>query len=211
MPHIHISRRPALAVPVIVLLSVVLAACGSSSSTSSTSTGASAATSTAPAGVPGVVGGRFKALRECLAKNGITLPKRTPGQAGSPGGLLGGGAGPQLPAGVTRAQYEAAVKKCGGGAGPYGGGLRPGRLGGSAGLSSPTVKAALVKFASCMRSNGQNVPEPNTSGNGPIFDTKALNTTSTQFRAATAKCSIDLRGAFGARPGSVAPPAPPAG
>ncbi len=64
---------------------------------------------------PARAASRFKALRECLQKNGITLPKRTPGQR-PPGGFLGGAGGPQLPAGVTRAQYQAAVKKCGGAA-----------------------------------------------------------------------------------------------
>ena len=52
-----------------------------------------------------------------MAKQGITLPQRKPGQGGA-GGLLGGGTGtghaatPQLPAGVSKAQYEAALKKC---------------------------------------------------------------------------------------------------
>ena len=39
--------------------------------------------------------GRFAAVRECLQKNGITLPQRTPGQRrppGAAGGFLGGGA-----------------------------------------------------------------------------------------------------------------------
>jgi hypothetical protein len=47
-----------------------------------------------------------------------------------------------------------------------------------------------------MRENGVNVPEPNTSGNGPVFGTKGLNTSSAQFRAAEAKCRVDLRSAF---------------
>ena len=40
-----------------------------------------------------------------------------------------------------------------------------------------------------MRENGVDVPAPNTSGNGPIFDTKGLNTASAQFRTAESKCS----------------------
>ena len=71
------------------------------------------------------------------------------------------------PTGVTRAQYEAALKKCGGAR------LRGRRVAAS---NSPAFRQALAKFAACMRENGVNVPAPNTSGNGPIFNTKGLNT-----------------------------------
>ena len=182
-----------------VLASVVLAACGSSSTTS-TNASANAATSTAGAGGAsgasgprGAFGARFSALRECLAKNGITLPKRTPGSRpvpGRSGGVFGGagavgGAGPTLPKGVTRAQYEAALKKCGGGL-----------LGRPGNFNNPARTAALTTFATCMRQNGVNLPAPNTSGSGPIFNTKSLNTASAAFKAAESKCSSDLAGGF---------------
>jgi hypothetical protein len=128
-------------------------------------------------------------VRECLQKNGITLPKRTPGQR-PPGGFLGGATG--LPGGVTPAQLRAALKKCGAFHGGFGGGRRR--------FNSPVYRQALAKFATCMRENGVNVPEPNTSGGGPIFDTKGLSTNSPQFRAAEAKCRVDLRLAL--RPGA---------
>jgi hypothetical protein len=135
-------------------------------------------------------------LRECLQKNGITPPKRTPGERPL-GGFLGGATG--LPGGVTPAQLRAALKKCGAFLGGFGGGRRrfnsPGRR-----FNSPIYKQALAKFATCMRENGVNVPEPNTSGGGPIFDTKGLSTNSPQFRAAEAKCRVDLRLAL--RPGA---------
>ena len=88
---------------------------------------------------------------------------------------------------MTRAQYEAAIKKCGGGA--FAGGA-------AARLKNPTYLAALSKFAACMRENGVNVPAPNTSGKGPIFDTKGIDTASSQFKAAESKCRSDLIGAF---------------
>jgi len=213
MPHINATRRnpkgPArpgvLAVFALLLACLGLAACGGSSSSSTSSANAAATSPTGGTGQTGRAAGRFAAVRECLQKEGITLPKRTPGQRpGGTGGFLGGGGGtggagaPQLPKGVTRAQYEAAVKKCGGAAFTGAGGR----------VRSPAFKQALAKFATCMRENGVNVPEPNTSGNGPIFNTKGLNTTSSQFKAAQIKCSKDLTGTFRrGRPGG----GPPAG
>jgi hypothetical protein len=220
MSHIDSSRRKPVAAIVLVLLLACLgvAACGSSSKSSSTSANAAATSPSGASGTSTGAGGqgatgqgaaRFKAMRECLQKNGITLPQRTPGQRprGGPGGaggfLGGGGAGPQLPKGVTRAQYEAAIKKCGGGS----------FAGRGARVNSPAFKQALAKFATCMRENGVNVPTPNTSGKGPVFDTKGLNTTSSQFRTAESKCSSDLRSSFRRGSGTGAPPsgAPPSG
>lgn len=195
MPYIDSkSSKPATAILLLVLASLALAACGGSSSSSSSTANASATTPTR--GAAGALPGRFSAFRECLQKNGVTPPKRTPGQRRAPGvgGLLGGA---QLPKGVTRAQYQAAVKKCGG---------LPGLLGG---VAPRFNKAALAKFAACMREHGVNVPEPNTSGNGPVFNDKGLSTTSATFQAADAKCRSDLQGAFGARPGGVGAPASP--
>jgi hypothetical protein len=209
MPHINSNRRTPAATALVLVLMLAclgLAACGSSSKSSSTNANASAnvAATTSTAGSGSSQGGgskqgagrptagRFAALRECLQKAGITLPKRTPGQK-RPGGFLGGGAGPQLPKGVTRAQYEAALKKCGGNAFAGGGGARR--------FNSPAYKQALTKFSACMRENGVNVPAPNTTGKGPIFDTKGINTASAQFKTAETKCSGDLRSTFRGRAG----------
>jgi len=206
MPHMKTngSKSATAAVSLLLLAGLVLAACGSSTtSSSSTSTTTAAKTPTTTTGGPAGAGAkRFAALRECLKKNGITLPQRTPGQRRRPGGgFLGGGAASQLPKGVSRAQYQAALKKCGGGA-------FTGRLG-----ASPVFKEALNKFASCMRQNGINLPEPNTSGNGPVFNTKGLDTTSVKFKSAQVKCSVDLRNSFRGTPGAGRAPgaAPPGG
>lgn len=178
----------------LLLAGLLLAACGSSSSSSSATTASSnaSASTTAPGGGAGRFAGRSKALRECLAKDGITLPTRKPGQNnGGPGGLLGGAAaGPKLPAGVSRAKFDEAIRKCGG----------TGRFGGFKGrgsqLQSPTYRAALVRFAACMREAGVNVPAPNTSGSGPVFSTKGLDTASASFRTAETKCYPILRSAI---------------
>jgi hypothetical protein len=224
MPHVNVpggnspgARKPRIAAAVAALIACIgLAACGGSSKGTSTSANAASATSTAqgaptgptsPGGAPGAAGGRFKAVRECLQKNGITLPQPTPGTRRPPGagGLLGAGKAPQLPAGVTRAQYEAALKKCGGGAGGRGA-----LGGGAARFRSPAAKQALAKFATCMRENGVKVPEPNTSGNGPVFNTTGLNTASAQFKKAQEKCGAALNG-LARRPGAGAGPGGAAG
>jgi hypothetical protein len=200
MPHTYTNRsKLAAAVLVLVLAGLVLAACGGSSNTASSGTAASVPTSTTSAGGGGVRGGRFSALRECLKKQGITLPRRSPGTPGA-GGLLGSGSGqgPTLPSGVSRAQLEAATKKCGGGNFARGG-RAP---------NSPARTTALTAFAACMRANGVNLPAPNTSGHGPVFNTSGLNTNSAQFKGAQAKCASALQGAFaGGRGGGGAPPA----
>jgi hypothetical protein len=222
MPHPNTrSRKPAAAAVIVLLLACFgLAACGGSSSTTSTSTntastgstssgtsstGTSSTGSSTSAPGAGRGGARFAAMRECLEKNGITLPKRTPGSgrpAGAAGGFAGGGAGAgglQLPKGVTRAQYEAALKKCGGHV--FTGGSRGGFT------NNPAFETALAKYAECLRQNGVNVPAPNTSGKGPVFDTKGIDTSSPQFKSATSKCRSTLTSAF-RRPGGAGRPAP---
>jgi hypothetical protein len=107
----------------------------------------------------------------------------------------------QRPEGVSQAQFEAALKKCGGGKRPQG----------SAGaLNSASARAGLVKYAACLRQNGINVPEPNTTGNGPVFSTKGIDTSSSKFKTAQSKCQSDLKGAF-PRGGGAPPAGSPSG
>ena len=186
-----------LAALVAVGVSVGVAACGGSSSHSTSANaaaGSGAGAQGAPTGPTGPSGpsgrsARFAAVRECLQKNGITPPQRTPGQ-GPGGGFFGGGG--QLPNGVSREKLEEALKKCGLPA-------RPGRFGAAGRFNSARRTQALTKFASCMREHGVNLPTPNTSGTGPVFDTKGLSTATPQFRAALATCRAELTTLF--RPG----------
>lgn len=211
MPQLSSRRKRspvAAATLLLVLAGILLAACGGSSKSSTTTASTSASAKTSTAGKAPGFAGRFAAIRECLKKEGITLPTRKPGQRPGGGGFPGGrGTGPALPAGVSKAKYEAALKKCGGN---FAGG-RGGLAGGASRFTTPEAKKALAKFAACLRENGVKVGEPNTSGKGPIFSTTGINTKSAQFTAAETKCRGDLRGAFGARPGAGGSGAPPAG
>jgi hypothetical protein len=179
----------------LLVAGLALAACGSSSNSTTTATSAASTT-----GAKGAA--RFTALRECLKKEGIELPARKTGQTPKPGGgtpgagggFFGGGTpggGLKLPKGVTKAQYEAAIKKCGGGS------FRRGNFAGR--FSSASYKKALTSFVKCMSSNGVKLPTPNTSGKGPVFDTNKVDVKTAQFKTAESKCSSLLRFA---RPGA---------
>ncbi len=195
-------KRPLLALCVLGAC-VALAACGSSGSATTSGSNSSSSSAAGKSGRP--ASSRFTALRSCLQKQGITLPA-PPATTGRPGGTPGGGPGGsrggfQLPTGVTQAQFQAALKKCGGR------GFRPGARGA---FNSASARAGLVKYAACLRQNGVPVPAPNTSGNGPVFSTKGIDTSSSKFTAAQKKCRSDLKGAFAG--GGAAPSgAPPAG
>jgi hypothetical protein len=195
--------RPLLAVCLLGTC-VALAACGSSGSGAS-SAAKTSSTSANKAAAPD--SSRFAALRSCLQKQGITLPSvpsgaaRQPRGPGAPGvGAPGGGAGGfQLPKGVTKEQYQAALKKCGAGNRP---------LAKAGAFNSASARAGLVKYAACLRQNGINVPAPNTTGKGPVFSTKGIDTSSSKFKAAQSTCQGDLKGAF---PGGARGGTPPSG
>jgi hypothetical protein len=212
----HTHRSLLTAALIAALACLGLTACGGSSSSSTTSTTANAAKTSS---AHGHSGNGFATIRECLEKSGIKLPQRTPGQPRVPGvgGPLGG---PQLPKGMTAAQFQAALQKCSGGRGfgragrpgepgrpggagaPGATGSQPGKPGGAGGpaarrhFGSPVFRKALAAFATCMNHNGVKLPAPNTSGTGPVFSTQGLDTTSASFKAASAKCQSVLRSAF---------------
>jgi hypothetical protein len=207
-------RRPlALALTAGAVGSLMLSACGgggsagnastgtgtyasaTSAANGSGNTGTSAGTSATPSAHPRSPSGatgpsgahlRFLAVRACLQRHGVTLPTR-PG-----GGLFLGGA--SLPKGTSRAQLQAAMRTCLGGRGFFANG-GPGAF--RRRTASPRFRQALSAFAACLRQNGVNVPAPNTSGGGPVFSTKGLDTSSPKFKAATAKCRPALTGVFG--------------
>jgi hypothetical protein len=191
--------------PVALLACVGLSACGGSSvstttsatanpsaisaqatgagTTSTTSTGALTRTTpvrSKPQPTAAASARHFAVVRECLLKYGIILPRRPPGSG------RGVGEGSQLPKGMTREQFRAALVKCGGGSRAVGG------SGGRPALSSPRLRQALVSFVACLRQDGIDMPAPNTSGKGPIFSTKGIDVRSPQFKKAELKCRAVL-------------------
>ena len=192
-----LTPRASQTAVVLVALATLVAGCGSSSSTSSsTSTSASAASST-----------RAK-LAACLKQHGITLPAgRGPG-AGAPPGAPGAGSG-NPPAGAP-----------GGGTGTTPGGRPPGGFFGGAGGNNSKFRDALKacganfpaggrrggfnrqniqKYVTCVRQHGYNLPNPNFSGNGPVFPANIR--TNKKFQSASKACQSLLappQGAGGA-------------
>ena len=177
---------------VAVGVSVGVAACGGSSKNSSTRAAASAgAVQSGASARAGQRSGRARAAGRASPRS-VNASKRTASRcrsahpvrlpaAASRGGGVGGAQ--QLPNGVTREKFEAAMKKCG---------VPQGRFGATGRFNGTRRAAALTKFASCMREHGINLPTPNTSGGGPVFNTKGLDTAAPQFRAALATCRSEL-------------------
>jgi hypothetical protein len=52
--------------------------------------------------------------------------------------------------------------------------------------------AALHTFTNCVRSHGLNIPEPNLSGHGEIFNKSSVNPNNPNYRAALQACEADL-------------------
>jgi hypothetical protein len=191
MSHIQRNRRRSslAGILVVLLAGIVLAGCGGSSKSSSSISASTAKTATGPRGQ---FAARAASLRSCLQKNGVTVAARKPGQRGGP---YGPGASGKLPDGTTRSKFQAALKKCGGTNFPRGG----------AGFNRPAAKQRYAKFAACMSKHGITLPAPNTSGNGPIFSTKGIDTTTAAFKSAYAKCRGELAGSGFAGPGAASP------
>lgn len=195
MPSTRTPRRAASAALVAVVLALLLAACGGASSKTTGTRSVRAPAGTAvPGRAPGAFGALLEKLRGCVQRNGIQLPA---GESGAGlAALLRGGPQHALPKGVTRAEYEGVLKKCGG---------LPLLRGGTRGfgrVQSPKVQEGLRNFAACMRAEGIKVGTPNTSGNGPILDTQGLDRNSAKFRAASRHCASKLQFAFRRAPGA---------
>ena len=52
--------------------------------------------------------------------------------------------------------------------------------------------AALHTFTNCVRSHGLNIPEPNLSGHGEIFNKNSVNPSNPNYRSALQACEADL-------------------
>ncbi len=117
----------------------------------------------------------------CMRHNGVKF--NSPSRPGGPVTFT-----PQQAAGNTP-RYRAAAAKCQHGligAPPSGAGepsvVVPSKI------SHEALRKAFVAYADCLRENGVKVTPPSAPGSPPMVSTKGIDTTSPQYRAATAKC-----------------------
>ncbi len=191
------APRGALVALAVLVLGVLIGACGSASSTSTGSAGATSSTTASAAAGGGAANGpnsaRRAALTACLKQHGVTLPSRPPGAGG---GASGGGSGTGTTGTGTNGtgttprrgffggggfaanpKLRAALQACGARFGfGAGGGRFRGRL----------SHTAITKYVTCVRQHGYNLPNPNFSGKGPIFPANIQS--SKKFQAASRAC-----------------------
>jgi hypothetical protein len=203
MKMIKLTPRASQTALVLVALATLAAGCGSSSSSSSSSSSTSASTGS------GSSKGRA-ALAACLKQHGVTLPAgRGPGAGAPPGGAPGAGSG-NPPAGAP-----------GSGSGnPPAGGPPGGFPGGAAGNSkfraafkacganfpagrrSGFNRQTIQKYVTCVRNHGYNLPNPNFSGNKPVFPANIRS--NKKFQSASKACQSLLAPPQGGASGSSA-------
>jgi hypothetical protein len=188
------TRRPRRAPVVwltgalVIVAVVLLVGCGGSGGDSSTEESSTA--SSGQAGGPGGFAEISDKTRACLEEQGVELPD--PSQ-GPPGGAPPEGGPPEggRPAGVGEGgeEMKEALEECGAEL-PQG---KPG----SPQMDSDAFRESIKEYASCMGENGYELPEPNVSGEGPVFKESDVNREDPKFEAANEKCQSLLGGPGG--------------
>jgi hypothetical protein len=136
--------------------------------------------------------------RQCLQKNGLSLAGRPggapptgttagppPGASGTGGGPPpgvfigpGGGSGPrQMPDNVRKAFQACGIQP-----------PSPQTAGGRPNVDSSAFRQSVTSYVACIRQNGYDMPDPNLSGKGPVFDESKVNRDDPKFQSASQKC-----------------------
>jgi hypothetical protein len=169
-----------------VLATVLLAGCGSSGGNESSSEEGNAA-SPGQAGGPGGFAEIGDKTRSCLKEKGVELPE--PGQGGPPAGGPPEGTPPPEggpPQGFAKggAKMKKAFEECGVE-------LPQGKPEGPP-MNSGTLRKSIKEYVACMGENGVELPEPNLSGEGPVFQESEVDREDQKFKAANEKCQPRL-------------------
>lgn len=180
-----------------VLAAVLLAGCGGSSGSESSSEESSTARSS-QTGAAGGFAEISEETRSCLKEKGVELPEA--GQGGSPSGSFEGGppeggpptGGPPQGFGKGGAKMKKAFEECGVE-------LPQGNPGGRPPMNSGAFRKSIKEYVACVRENGYDLPEPNLSGEGPVFKESEVDREDPKFKAANEKCQSRL-GAPGGPP-----------
>jgi hypothetical protein len=167
--------RTVLLLSVAALMAPAISACGGGSSSDSNG---SSGTSTTASGGPG--GFQLTdAQRSCIEGKGVTVPQgggQPPSGGSPPQGAPSGGA----PGGQDFQKLQQALQDCGVNVpnGPPGGGN----------FNPASARKQISAYVACVRKNGYDLPQPNTSGNGPVFDSSQVDQNDPKFKTASAKC-----------------------
>ncbi len=183
----HRARGPRRAVvawsmgALAVLVAALLVGCGGSSGDSSTE-----GSSTAISGQAGGPGGFELSddTRACLEEQGVELPD--PGE-GPPGSGAPPEGGPPQGFGQGGEDMKEALEECGAE-------LPQGGPGGGPPMDSKDFRESVKEYAACMGENGYELPEPNLSGEGPVFKDSDVDREDPKFEAADAECQSLLGG-----------------
>jgi hypothetical protein len=175
---------------VVVLAAVLLVGCGGSSGDSTTEESSTA--SPAQAGGPGGFAEISDETRACLKEMGVELPGGPPA-GGPPTGTPPAGEPPQG-FGKGGAKMKKAFEECGME-------LPQGKPEGPP-MNSGAFRKSIKEYIACMGENGVKLPEPNLSGEGPVFKQSEVDRADPKFEAANEKCQTVLD-----MPGGGGPPA----
>lgn len=170
-----------------VLAAIVVAGCGGSSDEStSADTAASTSGETEAGGTPPAGGGPggFEIDDEaqaCLEEQGLELPEMGAGgpPEGAPSGEPPQGGPPEGFEGGE--EMQKAFEECGIEA-PQGGGP------GGPPTDSPEFEESIEDYVACVRENGYDLPDPNLSGEGPVFSESEVDQSDPEFKAASEEC-----------------------
>jgi hypothetical protein len=181
----------------VILVAAFLVGCGGSSGDSSTEE-----SSTANSGQAGGPAGFELSddTRACLEEQGVDLPdpgEGPPGGGAPPeGGLPEGGPpeGGEPPQGFSQGgeEMKEALEECGAE-------LPQGKSDGPP-MDSGAFRESVKEYAACMGENGYELPEPNVSGEGPVFKESDVDREDPKFEAANEKCQSLLGGPGGGGP-----------
>ncbi len=139
--------------------------------------------------------GQTAELRDCLKQHGIELPEGAgPGGGQPPAGGQpppdgefpppgSGQNGQGPPQGLDNSKMRKALQECGADA----------PRGGFGNRNSPEFKKSIRAYVSCVRRNGYDLPDPNLSGDGPVFDSDKVDQNDADFQKASQKCQDRLR------------------
>lgn len=176
-----------------VLATALLAGCGGSSGGETSSEAGNTANSEQVGG-PGGFAGISEETRSCLKEKGVELPE--PGQGGPPAGGPPEGTppegGPPQGFGKGGAKMKKAFEECGVE-------LPQGKPEGPP-IDSGTFRKSIKEYVACMGENDYELPEPNLSGEGPVFKESDVDREDPKFEAANEKCQ-SLLGTPGGPPG----------